>query len=65
MKTFVVLYSDGTMSFWFNRMKKSDFQNGAKLFSIEGDVQVSILPEWASIGFQKLEKIITEEWKKE
>ena len=53
------------MSFWFNRMKKSAFQKGAKLFSIKDDAKVSILPGWAFIGFPEVDKIVTEEWKNE
>ncbi len=62
MKTYIVLYRDGTMSFWSQRMDKSNFQEGAKLFSIESDVSISILPEWAAVGFQASEVIKEETW---
>lgn len=62
MKTYIVLYRDGTMSFWFRRMDKANFQAGAKLFSVEGDVPISALPGWASLGFLAHEKIKEEKW---
>ena len=62
MKTYIVLYRDGTMSFWFLHKDKSNFQVGAKLFSVEDDVPISMLPEWASIGFREHEKVKEEEW---
>ena len=62
MKTYIVLYRDGVMSFWLRHMDKSNFQEGAKLFSVEDGVPISILPEWASIGFKECEKIKEEVW---
>jgi len=62
MKTYIVLYRDGTMSFWLRHMDKANFQEGAKLFSVEGDVPISILPAWAAVGFLAHEKIKEEVW---
>ena len=62
MKTYIVLYRDGVMSFWRHHMDKANFQEGAKLFSVEGDVPISMLPGWASVGFQEHEKVKEEVW---
>jgi len=62
MKTYIVLYRDGTMSFWLHHMDKVNFQEGAKLFSVEDDIPISILPEWAHVGFLAHEKIKEEVW---
>lgn len=62
MKTYIVLYRDGTMSFWLRHMDKANFQDGAKLFSVEGDIPISILPEWAAIVFQEHKDIKEEVW---
>ena len=62
MKTYIVLYRDGTMSFWLRHMDKANFQEGAKLFSVEGDVPISILPAWTAAGFLAHEKIKEEVW---
>lgn len=62
MKTYIVLYRDGVMSFWCHHMDKANFQKGAKLFSVEGDVPISVLPEWAAVGFLKHDKMKEEKW---
>ena len=62
MRTYIVLYRDGVMSFWRHHMDQSNFQEGAKLFSVESDVPISLLVEWAAIGFQEYEKIKEEVW---
>ena len=50
MKTYIVLYRDGVMSFWLRHMDKSNFQEGAKLFSVEDGVPISIFqPRYYSI----------------
>ena len=61
---FKLLDLDGTMSFWFGKPERRNFQTGARLYAAPDMMPVSALPNFAMRNFNAEGMVLTEieEW---
>jgi len=59
MKTYIILFTDGTMQVYNKKMDMQSFQKGARQFFCEDSLPVVELAEWIALGYKH--KLIKEE----
>jgi hypothetical protein len=51
MNTYIIVYPDGTMTFWRNKPKARDYIRGSKLYRVPSDTPISVVSNWVAKNY--------------